>query len=236
MANIKASIQVNNKPLSTNVTIPLLKSAQSGDAYDLFYSVQQLFKGRYILREIELVKRYTDMNKPRVRQDKTSSAFLKTSKSDNLLAESDVRKMNNEMRDSQYRLSVTLYLFVDGDRTMKASAVFDFHRCWTCDAKADLVDKVRMETFCCHECHSLRLSALPTSVTTMPPPNEEDFWHGPYDVYVPRNINDVPARNGRDRRFQRGDETKSSGFADLSEDKWKSKYAYEKNGYWFFRV
>lgn len=233
MANIKASVEVNGKPLYSNGSIPLLKSPQSGSAYDLFYSVQQFFKGKYTLKEIEVEKRYRDFNYPTARPDTQRFGFTKTSKGSNWLTESDVRKMNSETKDIEYRLSMTINLIVDGAKT---AGVFDFHRCWTCDAKADLVDKVRMETFCCQECHNLHLSALPTSATTMPPPNEEDFWQGPYDVYVPRDINDVPARNGRDRRFQRGDETKSSGFADLPEDKWKSKYAYEKNGYWFFRV
>lgn len=230
MPNIIASLQINGYPLSPSESIPLLKSTQSGNGYDLFYSMQEYFKGRYILKELEMTKRYRDpVNYPNA-PGVTWSSPIKTMKL--WLTDSDVRDMNSKMKDPAYGLKVSFNLIV----AMRASTAFDFHRCWTCDAKADLVDKMLMETFCCHECHSLRLSALPTSVATMPPPNEEDFWQGPYDVYVPRDINDVPARNGRDRRFQRGDETKSSGFADLSEDKWKSKYAYEKNGYWFFRV
>ena len=238
MNSIRASVVVREKILFTNGLIPLLKSPQSGNAYDLVYSLQQLYKSKYKFGAIEMEKRWRDFNYPNARPDTLRVRLTDKPKKSDFLTDADVRKLDTEMKDVAYRLSVTITLLVDEAVTMK-SGVFDFHRCLTCEEKADFFDKLHMEAFCCGMCHNLYISALPTNVTTsLPstPPNEEDFWEGPFGVWVPRTINDVPARDGRNRRSQNGDGTRRLESPLLSEAEWKAKYAHEKEGYWFFRV
>lgn len=233
MNSIRASVVAREKTLFTNGLIPLLKSPQSGSAYDLVYSLQQLYKNKYKFGAIEMEKRWRDFNYPNARPDTLRVRLTDKPKKSDFLTEADVRKLDTEMKDVAYRLSVTITLLVDEVVTTKAG-VFDFHRCKVCDEEADFVDKLCMETFCCGECHDLHLSALPPIVS--PPPNEEDFWEGPFGVWVPRTINDVPARDGRNRRSQNGDGTRRLESPLLTEVEWKAKYAQEKEGYWFFRV
>lgn len=230
MTSIRATILAGKETLGSNMTIPLLRSARSNKAYDLVYSLQQLFKGRHTFDAIILENQWRDHRYPNARPDTQRYRVTDKSGGVNFFSEEDVKKYNREFQDPEYTLRVIITLLTSKGGV--SAAIFDFHRCWQCDARADLVDRARMESFCSAECHSLRLAALPCE----PPRDDDGFWRGPYDVLVPKTINQVPARDGFNRHSKDGSVTEMGVPTPLSEAEWKAKYAYKKDGKWYYRV
>lgn len=228
MASLKVSLYVGRKKILDNQKITLQKSVKSGNAYDLFHTIHLMYGKVYKFDNIKIQKTLHDIRYPNARPGTMYSTLRANPRSTDFLTKKDVDELNEEINDPYHTLRFKIII-----PEQAGEEPFVFHSCWFCNAEAELVDKIRMEAFCSGACHEAHLAALP-SVTL--PPEDEDFWEGPYEVWVPRTINDVPARDGRNRQYQTGGATKMKVYPPLTESEWKAKYAYEKNGRWYYRV